>query len=321
MNTKIIVDGNSIGYAAHSVRELTVNGKQVQAIFFTLKMLKAVLDKFGEQANELVVLWDSRAEWRYEIFPEYKGKRDDSPEKVKSRKAYKEQTPIIRQMLSMLGVAQSMAKGEEADDLGAALVHNRKPGDRIILVSGDKDWLQLVCPEVMWYDPREEGRTVIAQTFAEKTGFSNPVLFSQAKAILGDTSDNINGVDGIGEKCLDLLFKLYGSIPKFIQSAAAHSETARREFEKGDLPEELSRWRKKLNSFAYGEGLEIFKRNMQLMNLLSKRHRSTEIIEKVVMSQSPMDMDGFIDKCHELSFASIARKPEEWKQAFEKFAK
>lgn len=321
MSTKIVIDGNSIGYAAHSVRELTVHGKQVQAIFFTLKMIKAVIDRFGQDASELIVLWDSRAKWRYEIFPEYKGKRDDSPEKVKSRAAYKEQTPVIRKMLSMLGVAQWMAQGEEADDLGAAIVHNREPGQKIVLVSGDKDWLQLVCPDVIWFDPREEGRLITAMSFEEKTGYANPVLFSQAKAVLGDSSDNINGVEGVGEKCLALLFQLYGSIPKFIQWSGAHASHASGEFDKGDLPEELSRWRKKLSNFAYGDGLEVFKRNMQLMNLLSKRHRSTEIIEKIVKSHSPMDMDGFIDKCHELSFASIVKNEAAWKQAFEKFAK
>lgn len=320
MGNMILVDGNSIGYAAHSARELKQNGRQVQAIFFSLKMIKSAIAKFGDQFDELVVLWDTRAVWRYDIYPEYKGKRDDDPAKRESRKAYKEQTPLIRKGLSLLGVEQRIAKNEEADDLAAAIVHNKQPGQKILLVSGDKDWLQLIGPEVTWYDPREDGRLVTIGDFAEKTGYASPVLFSQAKAILGDTSDNIKGVDGVGEKCLTLLLKHYGSIPKFIQSANAHQDTARRGFEKGDLPDDLNRWRGKLNDFAFGDGLNVFKRNMQLMNLLSKRHRSTEILEKIVTMPGAFDEKGFVDFCHEFAFLSIANNIRDWRASFAKFA-
>lgn len=304
MRVKIIVDGNSVGYAAHNARELTQNGRQVQAIFFTLKMLKKVVEKFAS-ANELVVLWDMPAKWRYEIHPEYKGKRDDDPVKKASRKAYKEQVPGIRKALSLLGLTQIIAKNEEADDIGAAIALNREPDDVIILVSGDRDWLQLVGPNVVWYDPREEGKLIKHSTFEASTGCANTVLFSQAKAVLGDSSDNIGGIGGVGEKCLELLFEHYGSIPKFLKA----------ESEGVDRPAELNRWRKKLDEFD----VELFKRNMQLMNLLSKRHRSTEILDKLVRSQSPMDIEGFVDFCHEHAFISIARAAIEWEATFKKF--
>lgn len=316
MGNLILVDGNSIGYAANSVRELKQNGRQVQAIFFSLKMIKSAVAEFGDQFDELKVLWDTPAKWRYDIFPEYKGKRDDSPEKRASRAAYKEQVPLIRKALSLLGIEQIIAKNEEADDLAAAIVHNREPGQKILLVSGDRDWLQLVGPDVSWYDPREEGRLVTAHDFQSKTGFANPVLFSQAKAVLGDSSDNINGVDGIGEKTIQLIFEHWGSVPKFIAAAQAHGKP----FEKEDLAPELSRPRKKLNDFAFGPGLDVFKRNMQLMNLLSKRHRSTEILDKSVSAKSALDIDAFVDFCHEFAFLSITKKADDWRQAFEKFA-
>lgn len=316
MGNLILVDGNSIGYAAHNARELKQNGRQVQAIFFSLKMIKSAVAKFGDEFDELSILWDTPAKWRYEIFPEYKGKRDDSPEKRQSRKAYKEQVPLIRKALSLLGIEQIISKNEEADDLGAAIVHNRKPGQKILLVSGDRDWLQLVGPDVSWYDPREEGRLITADDFQSKTGFANPVLFSQAKAVLGDSSDNINGVDGIGEKTIQLIFEHWGSVPKFIAAAQAHGKP----FEKDDLAPELARPRKKLNDFAFGPGLDVFKRNMQLMNLLSKRHRSTEILDKSVSARSALDIDAFVDFCHEFAFLSITKKADDWRQAFEKFA-
>lgn len=320
MGNKILVDGNSIGYAAHNARELKQNGRPVQAIFFTLKMIKAVVELYGNHCDELIVLWDTPAKWRYAIHPEYKGKRDDDPVKRASRKAYKEQVPLIRKALSLLGVKQMIARDEEADDLAAALVHNREPGEVIVLVSGDMDWAQLVTDGVIWYDPREEGKTITYLDFEAKTGFATPVLFSQAKAVLGDSSDNIKGIDGIGEKCLPLLFKYYRSIPGFFEGANIHAKLCQPSFEKGELPEELSRWRTKLNEFAFGNGLQVFKRNMQLMNLLSKRHRSTEILDKTVSVVTPYDEEAFTDFCAEFAFMSITRKIPEWRAAFEKFA-
>lgn len=316
MDNLILIDANSVGYAAHNARELKSNGRQVQAIFFTLKMIKKVLDQFGNRFNRTAVLWDTKAKWRYDLYPQYKGKRDDSPEKKASRDAYRAQVPEIRKALSLLGLDQVVARDEEADDLAAAIVHNRKPGQQILLVTGDRDWLQLVSDDVSWYDPREEGLLITASDFHTKTGFSNVVQFSQAKAILGDSSDNITGVDGLGEKAVSHLFNLFGGVPRFIQAA----QSLGREFEKEDLPSELSRFRKKLNAFAFGDQMNVFKRNMQLMNLLSKRHRSTEILDKIVKLSTTLDEDAFIEFCHELAFMSIAKSIHEWRSTLSKIS-
>lgn len=184
----ILIDTNSIGYAAHSARELKHHTGQVQAIFFGLKMIKRAVEEFATPGHTQVqALWDSRAQWRYDIHPEYKGKRDDDPVKRASRAEYKRQVPILRKALSMIGVTQVISKNEEADDLGGALVHNN-PDLNILLISGDRDWLQLVGIRCDWYDPREEGKFVNLASFEQFTGFKNPVHFSQAKAILGDSS-------------------------------------------------------------------------------------------------------------------------------------
>lgn len=320
MDNIILIDGNSLGYAAHGVRELTAGGQQVQAIFFTLKMIKAVLESYSDRYHKVAVLWDSRAKWRFDLYPEYKGKRDDTPEKKASRDAYKAQVPQIRKALSLLGIEQMIAKDEEADDLAAALVHNRKPGQKILLVSGDRDWLQLVSNDVSWFDPREDGRFVDAANFREKTGFSTVVQFVQAKAILGDASDSIAGVSGLGEKAIANLFALFGGVAGFIKAAKDHEASTGRQFEKGDLPAELSRFRTKLNDFAFGDQIEVFKRNMTLMNLLSKRHQSTEILDKIVSAPGAFDEDGFLEFCHERSFLSIARSIHEWRRVLANYA-
>lgn len=313
----ILFDMNSLGHAAHNARELKHRSGQVQAIFFGLKMTKKAVEEFATPGyTQTLALWDSRAKWRYALYPEYKGKRENTPEKAASRKEYKRQIPMLRKALAMIGVEQRFAQEEEADDLGAALVHNN-PGKKILLVTGDQDWLQLVGNDVDWYDPREEGRFVDCHTFASFTGVDTVVQFIQAKALEGDSSDNIPGVPGIGEKAIGLIMQNWGGIPglmKWVQSSTPFP--VNNEFNKGDLPDELSRWRKPMSGLCYGDGMEIFKRNMKLMNLMSPRHRSDEIIKKQVSLPAKFDKDAFIDFCHEYAFMTIITNMNQWQKTF-----
>lgn len=314
---RILIDANSIGYAAHNARELNHRTGQVQAVFFSLKMIKKAIETFGTPGTTLSsALWDSKAKWRYALWPEYKGKRDNTPEKAVSRREYKRQVPLIRKAFSLIGLQQMFADGDEADDLAAAIVHNRKPGEKILLVSGDHDWLQLVNEDVDWYDPRVDGLFVDTSNFEEVTGYANTVLFSQSKALEGDGSDNIPGVAGIGEKAIPLMFKEWGGVAKLFSHADSLIAAGAIEFDKVHLPAELSFWRKKLSEFCFGDGRAVFKRNMQLMNLLSKRHRGTEILDNQVVLKSKWDEDAFIDFCHEYAFITIVTGMKQWRNTF-----
>ncbi|UKL14965.1 5'-3' exonuclease [Pseudomonas phage hairong] len=309
---KILFDMNSLGYAAHSARELRLSdGSQIQAVFFTLKMVKRAIDEYAGPETKCIGLWDSKAQWRYDIHPEYKGKRDDDPVKKASRGEYKRQVPIIRKMFALVGLEQRFAQGEEADDLGAALVHNRAPGEKILVVTGDHDWLQLVSDDVDWYDPRELGKHVNAGNFTEVTKCANVVVFAQTKAILGDSSDNVKGVAGIGDKSCPLMFEQWGSIANFFKWTATKTEIV-----KGDVDSRLNRYMKALNQFAYGPGKAQFIRNMNLMNLLSKRHRGTEILDKQVILPAKQDMEEFNLMCHEYAFMTIIKSLPVWQKTF-----
>lgn len=312
---QILIDMNSIGHSAHNARVLKHRTGEVQAIFFGLKMLKKAIETFGTPGRtEVKVLWDSRAQWRYDLFPGYKGKRDNTPEKAVSRREYKRQVPILRKAIAMLGLEQVFAQGEEADDLASALVHNRTPNAKILLVSGDHDWLQLVSDDVDWYDPRVDGLFVDMSNFEEVTGCKNVVEFTQSKAMLGDGSDTIPGVEGIGEKAIPFIFKNFGSVAKMYAWADALPVKA---ITKADIPAELSFWRKKLENFCFGDGREVFKRNMQMMSLLSKRHRGNEILLKQVSHKQNMDENAFIDLCHEFAFLTIINDMKNWRKTFE----
>jgi 5'-3' exonuclease len=316
----ILIDTNSVGYAAHNARELKHRTGQIQAVFFGMKMIKTAMEKFATPGRTKVqCLWDSRAQWRYDLFPEYKGKRDNTPEKAISRREYKRQVPILRQGLALLGIEQTFAQGDEADDLASAIIHNRSPNAKILLVSGDQDWLQLVDEDVDWFDPRRtdsypEGRFVSFADFEASTGYKNVIEFAQAKAMLGDGSDNIPGVEGIGEKAIPLIFKSWGSVAKMYAWADALPVKA---VTKADIPADLSFWRSKIEKFCFGPGREVFKRNMQLMSLLTKRHRGTEILKKQVTLKKPFDENGFIDFCHEYAFLTITTDMKNWRKIFE----
>lgn len=312
----ILIDGNSIGYAAHNARVLKHRTGEIQAVFFGLKMMKKAIEQFGTPGRtQSACLWDDKAKWRYALHPEYKGKRDNTPEKAVSRREYKRQVPILRQALSLAGLEQRFAKGDEADDLAAAIVHNRTPNQKILLVSGDHDWLQLVCDDVDWFDPRTEGKFVDVSNFEEVTGCKTVAEFAQSKALIGDDSDNIKGVAGIGEKAVPMVFKQWGSIPKLFQYADSLG-AGKTEFDKSEIPAELSRWRKPLSVFCFGAEREVFKRNMQLMSLLSKRHRSNEIIKNQIILKSAFNENGFIDLCHEYAFMTIVTNMNQWRKTF-----
>lgn len=319
----ILIDGNSVGYAAHNARELKHRTGQIQAVFFGLKMMKSAIDKFGTPGRTRAqCLWDSKAQWRYDLFPDYKGKRDNTPEKAVSRREYKRQVPILRQALSYVGLEQTFSSGDEADDLGSAIVHNRSPNQKILLISGDQDWLQLVSEDVDWFcpmrtDPFPEGRFVDLAGFEAATGFKTVVEFVQSKAMLGDNSDNIPGVEGIGEKAIPLILNHWGSVPKLFAFADSLIAAGATEFDKSHLPPELTRWRSKMTKFCFGDGREVFKKNMRLMNLLSKRHRSNEILKNQVTLKKPFDENSFIDLCHEYAFLTITSNMNSWRATFE----
>lgn len=315
MKGLILVDGNSIGYAAHSVKELTNNGQQVQAIFYSLSMIKKAIEKFPE-CQDVVVLWDTKAKFRFDLYPEYKGKRDDSPEKKASREAYKSQVPLIRKAYALLGIEQRVSAGYEADDLAGAIVQSEHGYDQIVMVTGDKDWLQLSRPGVMWYDPREDGKLVGPGGFQQFTGCHNPNVFLQVKALLGDSSDNIKGVAGVGDKCIEHLTNYFGSPMKFLAWAEQHYGKSYRMFEKGELPDELNRWKGKLADFVWGDQKEVFKRNMKLMNLMTPAHRSGEILTKSSSVKSKYDHEGFIEFCHTHAFFSIIKRIGFWQKTF-----
>lgn len=265
MSRFLIIDANAIGYSGQQATRLTSGDRSTQAIFHYMKSLRGLRRKYP--AFKALNCWDEKASWRYELYPEYKGQRDKYPDAAAMRAQYKEQRPIIEECLRRLGVPQVRAPEYEADDCASILARRvaKTDGAKAVLVTGDQDWLQLVTDNVTWFDPIRENM-VTQGRFQDFTGYQDAQQFVQAKALQGDTSDNIKGVGGLGEKAAKAIMSNFGDLQGLIKARRALG----RDFEKGDLPDDLSFFRKKINDFISNTngGIDAFRRNYKLMSLL-----------------------------------------------------
>lgn len=188
----------------------TTSGFRTGGAYGTVKAIQSILHTF--HASRSVVVWDDvkRSERRMRIFPDYKGNRKLTPgthdyeERQQKSNFYKHQRSITERLLGFLGVSQITLPCCEADDVVGVMVRSYK--DKCVVVTADKDYFQLVSENVSIWNPHKQVHTT-PENFQEVAGVRQG-HFLLAKAILGDTSDNIPGVNGIGEKTLVEMMKL-----------------------------------------------------------------------------------------------------------------
>lgn len=322
----LLIDANSVGFAAQSSTKLTVGGKQVQAIFGFLRTMRKLRAEYPNYTP--FVLWDSRAEWRFKLHPSYKSNRTSNPQQLAEREAYQEQRPAIQRALNLLGVRQITADGYEADDLAGHFVAqiSAKAENNIVLISGDRDWVQLVRKNVSWRDMRQEDRIINASNFYEETGCKTPFAFLETKVLQGDTSDVIGGVGGIGEKGASEFIAEYGSVREFFKKCEAgfvpptlalkrllgnspftKEEWVERRVTTAEVrsdKEEAKALKQYMNAWS-GQGRLIYKRNLQLMQLLKVTPPEKSGIK---LDLGKYNEAAFHDFCSELNFLSILSK-------------
>ena len=202
-----LLDGSSYIYRAYyGIRDLaTAGGMPTNAVFGFTKML---LDLFQENRPDyLTVIFDPpRAEtFRRELYPEYKANRDDMPEDLVS------QIPYIRKVLQALNIPALEAPGFEADDVIATLARRyADEGIHVTVVTGDKDLMQIVDDRISLLDTMKDKRSG-PQEVLDRFGIPAE-LVPDVLGLAGDTSDNIPGVPGIGEKTAAELVRRFGSL-------------------------------------------------------------------------------------------------------------
>ncbi|WP_308803718.1 DNA polymerase I [Agathobacter sp.] len=208
----VLIDGHSIlNRAYHGLPDLTNSeGLHTNAVYGFLNIMFKILDE--EKPDYLTVAFDVHAPtFRHRMFDAYKGTRKPMDEELR------QQVPMIKEMLTAMGIKIVEKEGYEADDiLGTLSVRAEKAGMDVAIISGDRDLLQLATDHVMVRIPKTKKTGTEIENYntadvIEKYGVT-PKEFIDVKALQGDTSDNIPGVPGIGEKTAGALIAKYHCI-------------------------------------------------------------------------------------------------------------
>lgn len=218
-----LIDGS--GYIFRAYYALppmnTQDGTPVNAVLGFLNMFMRLTAKI--RCDYCLVLFDAkRQNYRNEIFADYKGTRKEIPEELIP------QFPIIRQAVEVLNLNYLEMEGFEADDLIATYARKAlEEGDEVVVVSADKDLMQLIRPGVEFYDSMKD-KFFSPEDVKEKFGvYPNKVVDVQALA--GDATDNVPGVPGIGLKTAAELINQFGSLDAVLAQATEIKQNKRRE--------------------------------------------------------------------------------------------
>ncbi len=234
MPTLALIDGNSVAYRAFYAlpEDLATKGGQVtNAVFGFTRMLIRLLKDY--HPDGIAVAWDvSRQTFRTESYPEYKAQREKAPDHFRS------QLPLMDEVLQTLNITQLRAEGFEADDIIATLARNGvAAGWEVLIVTGDRDAFQLIEGAVkVVYTRRGISDIVLADdAYVEEKYGIRPDQYVEYAALRGDTSDNLPGVPGVGEKTASRLIADHGDLdnlflavtdltPKLRENLSAHRE-------------------------------------------------------------------------------------------------
>lgn len=236
MEKFILIDGNSIIYRAFFAMPPLTNSKglHTNAVYGFTTMLLRLLEE--HKPTHVMVAFDAgKVTFRHEGYQEYKGGREKTPPELS------EQFPLLKELLQGLGIAQFELAGFEADDIIGTLTKRAdEAGRQVLVVSGDKDMLQLASEhvhigltrkgvtEIELYDPAQ---------IKERYGLT-PLQIIDLKGLMGDASDNIPGIPGVGEKTALKLLHQFGSVEEVLNGTGelkgkmkekieAHAEDAR----------------------------------------------------------------------------------------------
>lgn len=213
----MLIDGSSLAFRAfYSILDLdrfkNKSGLHTNALFSFHRMLDSVMEQF--QPTHILVAFDkSEVTFRTDMFKEYKGGRQKTPSE------FKEQMPYLKVLLDAYGMKHYDILHYEADDVIGTLAHQADSDDEVIVISGDKDLIQLATDNVTVYITRKGVSQLEAytpETVMESYGVT-PKQFIELKGLMGDPSDNYPGVTRIGEKTAIKLIKEYHSVEELYE--------------------------------------------------------------------------------------------------------
>lgn len=207
MNKLVLIDGNSlINRAFYATPPLSAkDGTPTNAVYAFVNMLVRIIGDI--KPRYMLVAFDRKEPtFRHEMYADYKGTRKPMPEDLRP------QIDLMKKVLDTMGISRYEQAGIEADDIIGSMAKRYK-GDTII-ITGDKDSFQLVDETTSVYFTRRgitETEIYSNENFKEKTGIE-PIQIIDLKSMMGDSSDNIPGIAGVGEKTALSLVEKYGSL-------------------------------------------------------------------------------------------------------------
>ncbi len=219
MKKLLLVDGSNLIFRAYYATEANpiknLDDVYVNAVYTLISMIDKLIK--DENPTHVYIAMDSGSEtFRHKLYKDYKGTRVSAPEKLKH------QFPIIKDYFSSIGVCYGEEVNYEADDLIASYANvAKKEGFNVKIVSGDKDLLQLVDDNVEVFSPKNgfaKECNYTMEVFFQKYGFT-PKRFNEYKALVGDSSDNIIGVEKLGDKTAKKLIIGSDNIEQIISQA------------------------------------------------------------------------------------------------------
>ena len=222
MEKFVIIDGNSlINRAFYGLPPLkSLSGKQCGAVFGFVNMMMSVIT--GDRPKYLVCVFDAgKHTFRHNMYADYKGTREGMPEDLH------EQLLVLKDLLKAMGIETIEIPEIEADDIVGSLT--RKFNEEFILISGDKDLLQLVDDHVtVWLTQKGISSVLKVDRKVLKEEFNlEPYQVIELKAIMGDASDNIPGVSGIGKVGAHKLIDEYGDLDNIYKNLPNIKENTR----------------------------------------------------------------------------------------------
>ena len=264
----VLIDGHSIlNRAFFGIPDLTNSeGLHTNAVYGFLNILFKILDE--EQPDYLTVAFDVHAPtFRHKMYDAYKGTRKPMAEELR------QQVPLMKEMLTAMGVTIVEKEGYEADDLlGTIAKQSEAQGLEVSIVSGDRDLLQLASDHIKIRIPKTkrtgtEIEDYLAKDVVEKYQVT-PLQFIDVKALMGDSADNIPGVPGIGEKTATALIVSYGSI----ENAHDHLEEIKPNRAKQNLSEhyDMAQMSKELATIEIHAPIEYSLEDAKLGNLFTE---------------------------------------------------
>ena len=293
----LLVDGNSLLKISLVDKRMNSEGKEYGAVFLFLRQLGQLLQK--KDFNYCIVCWDgyNSGILRYNIYEDYKANRDKHYELASGTSDYdkyinnfmkncirhsnskrkevkraetddelfQRQRAILQDILENLYIRQFIYDEVEGDDLIAYYVQHKKPNERVVIVSGDRDLTQLINDEVCQYIPSSK-KFVSTKNSVEELGMTHENILLK-KIICGDDSDNIKGIKGVGELTLLKLFPEM-KVEKTSLEAIIERSKVLLEERKADKKKPLKSLENIVNCVTDGiQGKDIYEINKKIIDL------------------------------------------------------